>query len=141
MGNMKVIHKQKNPFGGEIYTDENFRVVGYGRKNIFGGDTLLDKDFRYSGEKRKGLFGETVYLDRNWKVKGYSRKTSLGNTVYVDRDFHYKGRGGSIGEEEYLLLEEDAEDVCENGRRGISAGVFLAAVLIGIVIVLWTVLK
>lgn len=141
MTDMKYIRKQKSPFGGEIYTDENFHVVGYGRKNSFGQDVLLDKDFRYAGEKRKGLFGETVYLDRNWKVKGYSRKTSLGNTIYVDKDYHYKGRGGSIGEEEYLLLEEDREDTCEAGRRGIGAGVFLIVLLVGILLVLKMVLK
>ena len=116
----KIVHKQKSPFGGEVYLDENFRVIG---------------------PAQKGLFGETVYLDRNWKVKGYSRKTSLGNTVYVDKDYHYKGRGGSIGEEEYLLLEEDREDACEAGRRGIGAGFFLIVLLVGIVFVLQTVLK
>ena len=46
----KMIHKQKNPFGGEVYTDENFNVIGYGRKDSLGMEVLLEKDFRYVGE-------------------------------------------------------------------------------------------
>ena len=36
----KMIHKQKNPFGGEVYLDENFNVLGYGHKDSLGREVL-----------------------------------------------------------------------------------------------------
>ena len=48
----KIIHKQKEPFGETIYTDENFRVIGTSHKALFGEEVFLDSDFRYVGSKR-----------------------------------------------------------------------------------------
>ena len=50
----KIVRKQKNLFGGNIYLDENFRVIGYGQKGPFGEEVLLDNNFRYAGSKQKG---------------------------------------------------------------------------------------
>ena len=90
----KIVHKQKNPFGGDVYLDENYRVVGYSQKGLFGEEVILDKDLKVAGRKQKGVFGEDVWLDRDYHVRGYGHK-ALGDTrVYTDQDGHYAGWGG-----------------------------------------------
>lgn len=124
----KVIYKQKNPLGGDVYTDENNNIIGYGHKDARGNGVFLDKDFRYVGEKVKNLFGDP---DKDWKGK-----ESSGNTVYTDRDYSYKGRGGNSGGKDYVWLNRQRSG---HGRFGVA--VFLVALFGATAIALWLVLK
>lgn len=140
----KMIHKQKNPFGGEVYTDENFNVIGYGRKDSLGREVFLDKDFRYVGEKRKDLFGGDVYLDKDWKVRGHSQKGPMGETIYTDKDYRYLGRGGSFGGREYVWLNgrsPERQEPYREGKSELAKGIFILVLFIGITIVLWLISK
>lgn len=140
----KIVHKQKSPFGGEIYLDENFRVIGHAQKGLFGEEVILDKDFKYVGSKQKGLFGEDVYLDKDFHVQGYGRK-GLGDTrVYVDKDGHYAGWGSDgLGSEVVVFLDGNRSGEREPvTRRGlIGAWIFLAVVLGLLALFVWMILK
>ena len=122
----KVIYKQKNPLGGDVYTDENNNIIGYGHKDARGNGVFLDKDFRYVGEKVKNLFGDP---DKDRK-----EKESSGNTVYTDRDYSYKSRGGNSGGKDYVWLNRQPSG---HGKTG--AVIFLAVLIGGIA--LWLVLR
>ena len=124
----KMIHKQKNPFGGEVYTDENFNVIGYGRKDSLGREVFLDKDFRYVGEKEKNLF-EDPDKDR----KGNSPSV---NTVYTERDYRYLGKVGKPECRKYVWLNRQ-----RSGRGKSGLVVFLAALFAVAGIALWLVLR
>ncbi len=142
----KIIHKQKNPFGGTTYLDENFHVIGYGHKDSLGREVLLDKDLRYAGEKRKGLFGEDIYVNKDWKVQGYGHKGLLGNTIITDKDFKYKGQTGKFGQEEFLFLdgdrqEEKREDIYQRGKRGMMSGIVIFVTFMAIIAVMWLLSK
>ena len=141
----RMVQKQKGLFGETIYTDENFRVIGYSHKGLFGDEIFLDRNMRYAGEKRKGLFGEDVYVDRNWHVTGYSRQGLGHEKIILDRNSRYKGRTGSLGREEYLIMDGDPD--AENAEEfrpssGIIGGIiFFAFLLIAAVWLALTVLK
>ena len=139
----KMIHKQKNPFGGEVYLDENFNVVGYGQKDSLGREVFLDKDYRYVGTKQKDLFGGEVYIDHEGKVKGHSRKGPSGNTIYTDRDYSYMGRSGGAGKREYILMDGKGSGREDSGRgkTRLALGLILFAVLAGIVFVMWMLMR
>ena len=51
----KNIYMQKNPFGGEVYLDENDHIIGYGTKDSSGKEIYMDKDFRYMGEEEESF--------------------------------------------------------------------------------------
>ena len=142
----KIIHKEKNPFGGFVYLDENFHVIGYGRVNSSGNEILVDKDFRYAGEKRKGILGGDVYLDRNWKVQGYGQKGPLGETIIADKDFRYQGWSGKSGSGEVLFLdgerqEGDQEDIYQRGKLGFMSGIIIFVTFMVIIAVMWILWK
>lgn len=122
----KVIYKQKTPLGGDVYTDENNNIIGYGHRDARGNRVFLDKDYRYVGEKVKNLF-------RN-PDKGRKGKESCGNTVYTDRDYSYKGRGGNSGGKDYIWLNRQ-----RSGRGKTWIVVFLVVLIGGVS--LWLVLR
>ena len=110
----KIVHKQKNPFGGDVYLDENYRVVGY---------------------SQKGLFGEEVYLDKDFNVSGYARKGLGDAKIFVDRDGHYAGWSGKgLGSERVAFMDGEMSGKSEQvTRRGLVGGWIFLAVVLGLI--------
>ena len=126
----KVLYKQKNPFGGDVYTDENSNIIGYGHRDAQGKGVFLDKDFRYVGAKEKNLFGEPD--------KSRKGKESSGNTVYTDRDYSYMARGGTTGGKDYIWLNRQRSE----NKKNRAVKVIILATLLGVIgIALWLKLK
>ena len=129
----KNIYMQKNPFGGEVYLDENDHIIGYGTKDSSGKEIYLDKDLRYMGEKRKDLFGAEALAET-----GGTRKASSGKTAYRDRDYSYRTRSMGSGDRDYVWLNGQG-----SGRTGSGAlkWILLAVLLAGTAAAVWLVLR
>ena len=137
----KNVYIQKNPFGGEVYLDENDHIIGYGKKDSDGKEVFLDKDLRYVGEKQKDLLGAEVLAE-----KGRTRKDSSGNTFYTDRDYSYMTRGRNSGSRDYVWLNGKSSGRPRSGRPGSGRsgavkGILLAVLLAGAAAAVWLLLR
>ena len=58
----KIVHKQKSLLGGEVYLDENFRVIGHAQRVLFLLLVLVERD----GELEEAVVeydrGESVHM-------------------------------------------------------------------------------
>ena len=139
----KTIYRQKNPFGGEVFLDENNHVIGYGRRDSNGKEIFLDKDLCYVGGKEKNLFDAEAYPDKNGKEKDPLRKEPSVKTVYRNRDYSYLGRGGYSGVRTAVRLNGQGAQGQgrRHGKNRIAVWIVLAALLAGLAAALWMILR